>query len=87
LCVLKLFVARSFCGTPSWAAVSVGSTSWESGAKTFKQVAAENGADWRDQIDDIAEVLRYAQEEYGLDLSSMIFGQQCGEPAPVTGGR
>jgi len=56
------------------------------GQKTFKQIAAENGADWRDQIDDIAEVLEYAQNEYGLDLSSMIFGQQGGGPAPVTGG-
>ena len=61
-------------------------TAMQSGAKTFKQVAAENGADWRDQIDDIAEVLEYAQEVHGLDLSSMIFGQQGGEPAPVTGG-
>ena len=41
----------------------------------IKQVAAENGADWRDQIDDIAEVLQYAQDEHGLDLGGMIFGQ------------
>lgn len=61
-------------------------TAMQSGAKTFKQVAAENGADWRDQIDDIAEVLKYAKEVHGLDLSSMIFGQQGGEPAPVTEG-
>ena len=39
-------------------------TAMQSGAKTFKQVAAENGADWRDQIDDIAEVLKYAQRQY-----------------------
>jgi len=50
-------------------------TALKTGQKTFKQVAAENGADWRDQIDDIAEVLKYAQDEYGLDLGGMIFGQ------------
>ena len=50
-------------------------TALKTGQKTFKQVAAENGADWRDQIDDIAEVLQYAQDEHGLDLGGMIFGQ------------
>lgn len=61
-------------------------TALKSGQKTFKQIAAENGADWRDQVDDIAEVLEYAKEVHGLDLSSMIFGQQGGEPGPVAGG-
>jgi len=61
-------------------------TAMRTGQKTFKQIAAENGKDWRDQVDDIAEVLEYAEEAHGLDLSSMIFGQQGGEPAPVTGG-
>ena len=58
-------------------------TALKTGQKTFKQVAAENGADWRDQVDDIAEVLAYAQEAHGLDLGSMIFSQQGGEPAPA----
>lgn len=61
-------------------------TALRTGQKTFKQIAAENGKDWQDQIDDIAEVLAYAKDTYDLDLSSMIFGQQGGEPAPVTGG-
>lgn len=61
-------------------------TALRTGQKTFKQIAAENGADWRDQIDDIAEVLEYARDTYCLNLSSMIFGQQGGEPAPVAGG-
>lgn len=61
-------------------------TAMRTGQKTFKQIAAENGKDWRDQVDDIAEVLVYAKEVHGLDLSSMIFGQQGGEPASVTGG-
>lgn len=50
-------------------------TAMQTGQKTFKQVAAENGSDWRDQIDDIAEVLAYARDTYGLDLGGMIFGQ------------
>ena len=33
----------------------------QSGQKTFKQIAAENGRDWRGQLEDIAEVQRYAQ--------------------------
>ena len=61
-------------------------TAMRTGQKTFKQIAAENGKDWRDQVDDIAEVLAYAKEAHDLDLSSMIFGQQGGEPAPVAGG-
>lgn len=46
----------------------------EKGQKTFKQIAAENGKDWREQIDDIAEVLEYAKER-GVDLESVIFGK------------
>lgn len=38
-------------------------TALETGQKTFKQIAAENGKDWRDQIDDMAEVLEYAKEK------------------------
>ena len=34
-----------------------------SGIKSYKQVAAENGMDWREQIDDMAEVLEYASEK------------------------
>ena len=36
------------------------------GVKTYKQIAAENGTDWRTQIDDMAEVLEYAAEK-GID--------------------
>ena len=37
------------------------STALKTGQKTFKQIAAENGRDWRDQIDDMAEVLEYGR--------------------------
>ena len=46
----------------------------QSGQKTFKQIAAENGADWRRQIDDICEVLDYAKNKHGVDLSEVLLG-------------
>lgn len=45
------------------------------GQKTFKQIAAENGRDWKDQIDDMAEVLNYGNEK-GIDMGGVIFGIQ-----------
>lgn len=48
----------------------------QSGQKTFKQIAAENGSDWRKQIDDICEVLQYAKDEHGVDLGGVILGQK-----------
>lgn len=53
-------------------------TAMQSGQKTFKQIAAENGADWRQQIDDICEVLDYAREKHGVDLGGVILGQKDG---------
>lgn len=49
-------------------------TALKTGQKTFKQIAAENGRDWRDQIDDIVEVLEYGKEK-GIDMGGVIFGQ------------
>ena len=40
--------------------------------KTYKQIAAEEGTDWRTQIDDIAEVLEYAKKK-GVDLGGVLF--------------
>ena len=45
----------------------------ETGQKTFKQIAAENGKDWRNQLDDMAEVNDYAKEK-NLDIGGVIFG-------------
>ena len=47
-------------------------TALNTGVKTFKQVSAENGTDWRTQIDDIAEVLEYGKAQ-GVDLGGVIF--------------
>ena len=40
--------------------------------KTFKQIAAENGKDWKDQLNDLAEVNTYGQS-LGFDMSSILF--------------
>lgn len=49
-------------------------TALASGQKTFKQIAAENGRDWREQIDDMVEVLEYGKSK-GIDLGGVIFEQ------------
>lgn len=46
----------------------------KTGQKTFKQISAEGGKDWKDQVDDIAEVLQYG-DGVGVDLRPILFGQ------------
>ena len=58
-------------------------TAMQTGQKTFKQIAAENGRDWRSQIDDMAEVLAYGKEK-GVDMGGVIFGQKE-DPVPDEG--
>lgn len=48
------------------------------GQKTFKQIAAEQGRDWKEQIDEMVEVLEYAKEK-GIDLGGVIFDQTAAE--------
>ena len=43
------------------------------GQKTFQQIAAENGRDWKEQVDETLEVLKYADER-GLNMGGVIFG-------------
>lgn len=43
------------------------------GQKTYQQIAAENGRDWKEQVDETLEVLKYAHEK-GLDMGGVIFG-------------
>ena len=45
----------------------------QTGQKTYKQIAAESGRDWRTQIDDMAEVLEYGKTK-GIDLGGVLFG-------------
>lgn len=44
------------------------------GVKTYKQISAEQGKDWQEQIDDMAEVKRYAAE-HGVELFDLIGGK------------
>ena len=37
-------------------------TALQSGQKTFKQIAAEQGVDWKRQLEDMAEVQEYAAQ-------------------------
>lgn len=48
-------------------------TALQTGQKTFKQIAAENGRDWKDQIDDMAEVIEYGKKK-GIDMGGVLFG-------------
>lgn len=51
----------------------------QTGQKTYKQIAAENGRDWRSQIDDMAEVMAYGKEK-GLDMGGVLFGIKENQP-------
>lgn len=50
-------------------------TQLKTGQKTFQQICAENGRDWKKVIDEIEEACNYASEK-GLDLMAMITGDQ-----------
>lgn len=43
------------------------------GQKTYKEICAENGRDWRKQLKDQQEVLDYAKE-LGLEMGGVIYG-------------
>ena len=43
------------------------------GQKTYKEICAENGRDWRKQLKDQQEVLEYAKE-LGLEMGGVIYG-------------
>lgn len=47
-------------------------TALETGLKTYQQLAAENGMDWQDMADAIAEVHEYG-EKLGLDLTGLFY--------------
>ena len=44
----------------------------QTGQKTYQQIAAENGKDWKEQIDETVAVLEYAREK-GLEMGGVIF--------------
>lgn len=44
----------------------------QTGQKGFKEIAAEQGKDWKDVIDDMAETIAYAKEK-GVNLSGILY--------------
>ncbi|MCI7097815.1 MAG: phage portal protein [Lachnospiraceae bacterium] len=56
-------------------------TALQTGQKTFQQIAAENGRDWKDQVNDMAAVLEYGREK-GIELGGVIFGRDKSQIYP-----
>lgn len=54
---------------------SANKTALQTGQKTFQQIAAENGRDWREQIDEMLEALEYARKN-GTEIGGIIYGQK-----------
>lgn len=59
-------------------------TALQTGQKTFQQVCAENGMDWKDYIDQTLDVLKYARGK-GLEMGGVIFGKAQSELDPESG--
>ncbi len=53
------------------------------GQKTWADLAAENGKDWKEQINEIAEILDYGRSK-GIDMGGVIFGK--GNPVSMGDG-
>ncbi len=53
----------------------------QSGQMTFQQIAAAGGRDWKQQIDDTAEVLAYGREK-GIELGGVLFGKDIDQLYP-----
>lgn len=47
----------------------------QSGQKTFQQVSAETGTDWKKNIDDMASAIEYANSK-GIDLGGILYGKE-----------
>lgn len=45
----------------------------QTGQKTFQDVAAEHGKDWKEAVDEMAEVLNYGRER-GIEMGGVLFG-------------
>lgn len=55
------------------------------GQKTWADMAAENGKDWKEQIDEMAEILAYGESK-GIKMGGVIFGNnQCTNADEGTG--
>ena len=47
----------------------------KTGQKTFQQICAENGRDWKTVVNEMAEAQEYAQKK-GIDLMAMLQGTE-----------
>lgn len=54
----------------------------QTGQKTFQQIAAENGKDWKEQIDETVAVLDYARKKE-LEMGGVIFDRTSSELKPA----
>ena len=54
----------------------------QTGQKTYQQIAAENGKDWKEQIDETIAVLEYARGK-GLEMGGVIFDRTKSELVPA----
>ena len=46
----------------------------EKGIKTYQQIAAENGRDWKEQLNEMAEVIEHGKEK-GIDMEVILYGK------------
>ncbi len=46
----------------------------EKGIKTYQQIAAENGRDWKEQLNEMAEVIEHGKEK-GIDMEGILYGK------------
>lgn len=49
-------------------------TALNTGQKTWADLASENGKDWKEQIDEIAEIMAYGESK-GVDMGGVMFGK------------
>ena len=54
----------------------------QTGQKTYQQVAAENGKDWKEQIDETVAVLEYARKQ-GIEMGGVIFDRTEADLTPA----
>ena len=64
---------NSSCNRMSKAQSTAGKTALQSGQKTFQDVCAEQDKDWKEAVNEMAEVLEYGRS-VGVELGGVIFG-------------
>ena len=82
----KKYMAHSWVKAPKkWIdpakEAGAGQTALQSGQKTYQDVCAERGKDWRQAIEETAEVLAYGRE-HGVDMGGVLFGSKAAALAP-----